>query len=112
MAGSALIPAGPPPSGTWSRALWQSRSTAANAWRAQNGDHYSSSANFDGVWWDSGYVETIGDADHAFYAAARRAFCRKYLGKLGAATTIPLSRGDRDQADREALPAPFPYCLG
>lgn len=31
--------------------------------------------------------------------------------RVGAeATAIPLSRGDR--ADREARPAPFPYCLG
>jgi len=51
-------------------------------WRAQNGDHYSTSANFDGHWWDSGYLDTIGDADSAFYAAARRAFLRKYLSKL------------------------------
>ncbi|MDZ7583327.1 MAG: hypothetical protein U0938_00705 [Thiobacillus sp.] len=58
-------------------------------WRAQNGDYYSSSANFDGDLWDSGYVDTIDAADRAFYAAARRAFCRKYLRKIGIKISPP-----------------------
>lgn len=58
-------------------------------WRAQNGDHYSTSANFDGYWWNSGYLDSIGEADRAFYAAARRAFFRKYLGKIGIKISPP-----------------------
>jgi hypothetical protein len=58
-------------------------------WRAQNGDHCSASANFDGHWWHSGYLETIGEADRVFYRSARRAFLRKYPGKLGIKISPP-----------------------
>lgn len=52
-------------------------------WRAQNGAHYNTSADFDGTWWDSGPLEMIEAADSAFYAAARRALRRKWLGRTG-----------------------------
>jgi len=58
-------------------------------WRAQNGDYYSTSADFDGVWWHSEYLETIEAADRAFYAAARRALMRKLLGRVGIKISPP-----------------------
>lgn len=60
-------------------------------WRAQNGDSYSASANFDGEWWNSGYLATAGEADRAFYRAARRALTRRWLGKLGISVSPPKS---------------------
>jgi len=60
-------------------------------WRAQNGTHYnySTSADFDGCWWDSGPLETIEAADRAFYAAALRALLRKWLGRVGIKISPP-----------------------
>ena len=58
-------------------------------WRAQNGHHYSTSAEFDGYWWDSGYRDTIEAADRAFYVAARRAFVRKWIAKVGIKLSPP-----------------------
>ena len=58
-------------------------------WRAQHGCYYSTSANFDGVWWDSGYLAAAEEADQAFYRAARRSLLRKWLGRLGISIAPP-----------------------
>lgn len=60
-------------------------------WRAQHGTSYNASATFDGHPWDSGDRKTIEEAERAFYAAARWAFIRKYLGKLGLTPQPPRS---------------------
>ena len=58
-------------------------------WRAQHGNHFNVSATFDGVPWSSGDMVTAREADQAFYRAARRAFLRKWLGKLGISIAPP-----------------------